>query len=152
MAGMTDPRAAAFNSAVFRDAIRFAMTMGLPNSTSERITFTWKVDRTYDNPDPAGKPYFFNQEPTQRVIKDPVQIPAAVQFQTDSPDGTPFGSIENPHIIVTLLDEDWALVSDADEIVLDDDVYVIKFTAPPMGLFDATVYQMYATAKDESSS
>ena len=150
MAGMTDPRAAGFNSAAFRDAIRFAMTMGLPNAESERITFMWDVVRVNENADPSGAPYDFTQAPTQRTVQDPVQVTAAVEFRTDSSDGTSLGSIENPHIIITLLDEDYALVEDATKVQLNDAEYIIKFTAPPMGMFDATVYQMYAEAVDES--
>lgn len=150
MAGMTDPRAAGFNAAKFRDAVRFAMTMGLPNAVEERITFKWDVVRSYDNPDPAGNPYNWHETPTRRVELDPVQVTAAVEFKTDSSDGTPLGSIENPHVIITLLDQDYELVRDADKVTLNEATYIIKYTAPPLGLFDVTVYQMYAEAEDET--
>lgn len=150
MASTTDPRAAGFNADVFRDAIRFAMNMGLPNAEEERVTFLWDIERSYENPDPSGNPYNFNETPTRRIVRDPVQLAAAVEFRSDATDGTSLGPIENPHIIVTLLDEEWEQVKDASRIKLNEATYIVKFTAPPMGMFDATVYQMYAEAEDES--
>jgi hypothetical protein len=153
MASTTDPRASGFDSAVFRDAIRFAMNMGLPDSTEERITFRWTTAKTFTTADSAGKPYRWNDTPSKTVAKDDVQVPAAIEFQSAGVGGTSrtvFGEIQNSKVKVTLLDEDYALVEGADLIILDGAKYIIDFVKPPDGLFDATIYTIFATAEDEA--
>ena len=51
---------------------------------------------------------------------------------------------------MTVLDEDYSSVSDADEIILDNAVYDIKYWEPPQGLFDVTIYKCHASARDEA--
>lgn len=153
MASTTDPRASGFDADAFRDAIRFAMNMGLPNATNERVTFKWDVVSNYTSADPSGRPYVWTDTATTRVVTDDVQIPAAVQFvarASAGEHGGPFGNIENPHVIVTILDEDYTLVQGARKIEFDGNLYIINFVAPPLGLFDVTIYQIYAAAEDES--
>lgn len=153
MASTTDPRGASFNSDEFRDAIRFAMNMGLPENEDERIIFKWNVVKTYDNPDPAGKPYFWNQSSDTTTTHADVSVPAAVEFfhnKSSGKAGTPFGEIDSPYIIATLLDEDYENVRGAEIIEIDGSTYMVNFVAPPMGLFDTTIYQIFATAEDET--
>ena len=152
MAGSTDPRAAGFNAAAFRDAIRFAMKMGLPESTLERITFRWRVKNDYAIEDPEGLPYRFTNAPISTITHADVLIPAAVEFVTRGgfPKGESFGQFDNPKAVITILDEDYALVDSADIILLGGNTYQIDFVAPPIGLFEVTVWQLYCTAVDES--
>lgn len=154
MASTTDPRGSSFNADAFRSAIRFAMSMGLPEEESERITFRWRVERTYSNPDPTGRPFSFSEEPETVDEHDDVQVPAAVRFSsraTGGIAGTGLGEIDTPRVEVTLLDVDYALVETADIIVFDGSEYEINFVKPPDGLFDVTVYTLYATAVDEAA-
>lgn len=153
MAATTDPRGASFDAFGFRDAIRFAMNMGLPEDENERATFVWDKAISYDISDPAGNPYDYTKTPTKVISHDPVQIPVAVQFIQRASSGvtnTPFGEIDSPHVIVTALDEDYALVRGADKILFGEDVYVISFVKPPDGLFGVTVYTIFAAAEDEA--
>jgi len=153
MAATTDPRGASFDGATFRDAIRFAMNMGLPNNVSERATFMWESVSTYDIADPVGNPYDYNAVPTHTTHHADTQVPVAVQFIQRGGQGevsTPFGEIDATHVILTVLDEDYQLIYTAQKVKLGGDVYKINFVAPPEGLFDVTVYNVYATAEDES--
>lgn len=152
MASTTDPRAAAFDAAEFRDGVKFAMSMGLPDDTSERLTFRWRDDKTYTTADPTGKPYDYSDTPSRTVTKDDVQITAGVKFisRATSAANTPVGQMDLPRVIVTILDEDYDSVSDADEIVLDGNTYTIDYWEPPTGLFDVTIYNVHASAVDES--
>jgi hypothetical protein len=50
--------------------------------------------------------------------------------------------------VLTLLDEDWALVHDADEVLIRGNTYLVD--APggtPSGLFDVTVWQLRVSAR-----
>lgn len=152
MAG-TDSR---FDATAFRDAIRFAMTMGLPDTTSERATFKWNVDRTYVVPDSGGQPFNWGETPSTESAYVDVRIPVAVEFLSKGGDtqDTRIGQFDVSRVIITVLDEDFTdLTQDgvfADKVQLDDGIYDIQFVGPPIGLFEVTVYQIYAQAVDEA--
>jgi hypothetical protein len=152
MAGTTDPRASGFNATQFRDAIRFAMNMGLPQSTLERVTFRWTDHNDYAIEDPEGLPYKFTATPILTTSHVDVLATAAVEFVTRASltDGSAVGSFDTPRAIITILDEDYVLVDTANRIVLGGNTYKIDFVAPPFGLFDVTVWQIHCTAMDES--
>lgn len=152
MAGTTDSRAAGFNAAAFRDAIRFAMNMGLPNATEERATFKWNTVRTYTTADPAGSPYDYTATPATSVAHADVAIPVAVEFSA-RPAGsrdTSVGQFDSSRAVITVLDEDYALIVGADQVLLGGNTYEIQFVGPPVALFDVTIYQIYCDARDES--
>jgi len=153
MAG-TDSR---FNATQFRDAIHFAMTMGLPDATSERITLRWKKRRTYTQEDAGRNPFDWSDSPVTDVAHTDVALKAAVEFQfvRSGVENNPVGQFEAPNLVVTLLDTEYPslFASDgkrADEVILDGSTYQINFVAPPIGLFDVTVYQIYCSGLDEA--
>lgn len=152
MAGTTDARASSFNAAEFRDGIKFAMSMALPDDSSERLTFRWKTDRTFTTADPVGKPYSYSDVPASVVVKDDVQITAGVQFipKATSAAGNALAAFEAPRVVITVLDDDYDSVSDADEVLLDGAVYEVSYWEPPQGLFDVTIYKVHCTARDEA--
>lgn len=152
MAGMSDPRASVFNAAKFRDAIKFAMHLGLPDDTSERATFMWTPQKTYGATDAAGRPYNWTATPTSVVTHDDVQIDVAIEFHRYSAGegNTSVGEFHTTSVTLTVLDEDYALVQGADKVLLGGNTYTVEYVAPPIGMFDVTVYQVYLKAEDES--
>lgn len=153
MAG-TNP---AFDAAEFRTAIRDTMTMGMPTATSKRLTWHWNRDQTFDPQDPAATPYDLDQAP---VVDDPgnpdepsgeVQVTYALEFAA-RPAGsreTVFGQFDTSRAEVTLLEDEYEQIKTADYCTIDGTRYEIDFTAPPVGLFEVTVYTIYITAEDE---
>lgn len=152
MARTTDPRASAFSATAFRDAIRFAMNMGLPDATVDRATFKWTPVKTYTRPDTGGRPYNLTSTPVSTVTHPDVQIPVAWEFAARQglEEQTAMGEFDPTRIVMTILDEDYAQVQGADTVEMGDNVYIINFVAPPTGLFEVTVYTVYLTARDES--
>jgi hypothetical protein len=151
MARVTDPNfGAGFDADLFRSAITSAMEMGLPQETSERATFRWHTSYTYDVADPEGNPYDFNGEPATTVSKPDVQVPVAVQFFGSDGNGTAMGEFDNNRTILTILDIHYEQVKDADQVLLGGNTYVIDYVAPPTGLFEVTVYNLYIMSVDES--
>lgn len=151
MAG-TDAR---FNANQFRDAIRFAMNMGLPNSTSERATFIWDTKMTFPIADSSGTPFDFSASPGSTITFSDVQIPIAVE-PSDEGDvrAIRIGEMNVPRVTITVLDEDFDQLTQnevfANKVTFNEAIYKILYVGPPMGLFDVTVYQIYAQAIDES--
>lgn len=152
MVASSDPRAAGFDSAAFKDAINFAMEMATPSDVLQRATFRWRDEKTFDTQDSGGSPYSFTAVPSITIHRDDLSVNVAVQFipKNSIMEGTSFGEFNNPRVILTLLDESYQQVWDADEVLLGGDLYVIEYTEPPIGLFDVTVWSMYAIARDES--
>jgi len=149
MAG-TDPN---FSAAEFRDAIRFAMKMGSPGAEEDKATFRWNPSRTFSTADPAGQPYDWTSVPaSDSTPPDVVTDLVAVEF-TGRPQAsgiTSMGTFDPSGVTLTILDEDYEDVKTANEVLLGGNTYVIRFHAPPTGLFDATVHTIYAEAVDES--
>lgn len=147
-----------FDAGAFRDAIRFAMTMGLPQSTQERATFQWDTQRTFQRPDSGGSPYDWTATATTTITYPDVQIPVAVESpggaQAGTMDDTPVGQFDIQRVIITILDQDFEEIVVggvmANRVLLGETPYEIDFVAPPLGLFEVTVYQLHAKAVDES--
>lgn len=141
-----------FDAAAFRTAIKNTMRMGAPQDTNERATFIWTTTKTYSRADSGGKPWTKDASVQTTSAHDPVQIDVAVEFVPRSTlaGGTPVGNFETPRAIITVLDEDYALIEGADKVLLGENTYNIDFVAPPIGLFEVTVYQLHCSARDES--
>ncbi len=161
MAETNDPRQDSFDPVAFRDAIKFAMKMGTPNPTPNRATFQWDVERSYDIEDPNGNPYSWEKTPTAEVAYTEIQVDVAVEFISRSTMSglSPVAEFDTPRAVLTVLDEDWALVLETntatprrspDRVLLGTNTYNLDYIAPDIGLFDVNVYQIYCSAIDES--
>lgn len=153
MAIPTDPAfGAGFDADAFRNAIRSTMQMGLPNSTSERATFRWNTDSTYEAEDVAHNPFDWTAEPLTEIDHPDVQIPVAVEFSARpaATSDNAVGQFDNARAVITILDTDYEDVHGADEVLLGGNSYTVDFWGPPTGLFGVTIYQVYVTATDEA--
>lgn len=143
-----------FDAANFRTKIRDTMTMGLPTSVSDRATFRWDTTKTYAIKDPKGKPYDYTEPPATVNPHADVQVPVAVEASSGSvirTAFTPAGEMNDRNrVIITILDVDYDLVSTANVVLLGGNTYHIDYWAPPMGLFDVSIFQCYLIAMDES--
>lgn len=156
-----DSRQSSFNAATVRSGLKFAMQMGLPGTVSERVTFFWEPEKTFVDADTTGQPYDFADAAATTVsaadTPASLSVPVAVEFLsrgTDS-DITRIGDFDTPRIKLTLLDDEYAELTDVnlglpDGVTVDGSTYEIEYWAPPVGLFDLTVYEAYCLARDES--
>lgn len=140
-----------FDASAFRQAITSAMEMGLPDNEGERITFRWKTTKTFsENTDRSGTPFNLSAAPEAVDETPDVQIPATAEITRIAPDGTAIGTFDHPYVLITVLDTHYPLIDGASQVILGGDTYNIDFVAPPFGLGEVTIYQIYATAMDES--
>lgn len=134
----------------FRRAIKLTMKMGAPQAVAERVTFRWRNKKQYTGKtDANGKPFDLAASATPVDVKPDVQIDCAVETESRNPNGTPLGQFNTPKATITVLDEDFALIDGAQEVLIGGNTYIINYTEP-VGLFNVTVYTIYATALDES--
>lgn len=148
--------AAAFPEAVFRDAVRQTMRMGMPEDTAEQLTWHWRRVRTYNPQDRIHDPYDWTQTPVTDDAGNPAEpdgdliVDYALEFSARVPEGgTAAGVFNTSRAVVTLLDVDFDLVKDADFTTIAGAEYQIEFVGPPMGLFAVTVYEIHLRAVDE---
>lgn len=156
-----DSRQSGFNAAKFRSGIKFAMQMGLPGTVSERVTFFWDTDKDYASADTRADPYDWTVAPASSVsaadIPASLTLPVSVEFidaRTTSGDTT-VGAFDSPRIKLTVLDDEFAILTDSNlglpnGVTVDGSTYLIEYWAPPVGLFDVSVYTAYAAARDEA--
>lgn len=127
------------------------MEMGLPGTIADQATFQWRTVATYAKADGASKPYAWDSAPVTSTTHADVLIPVAVDFKPAIRTSyTAVGKVSADKVVLTILDEDFALIQGATHCLLGGNAYEIQYVAPPMGLFDATIFEMYLVALDES--
>lgn len=127
--------------------------MAAPNAVADKAWFFWPDEPVYDQDvprDAAGRPYNLTAETASNNTHEEVQVNVAVEHVERSPHGTALGQIDSPRIVITMLDEDYALVIGAIGVRLGGNDYEIDYWAPPNGLFGVDVFTAYAHARDES--
>lgn len=155
MAGTTDARAANFDAGAFRDAIQFAMRMGAPNRSDDKITFRWAPKKTYSVEDPDKKPYDWTAAPATDVEHDDVVIDECAieltQPRVGTVLGSPAGQFETVRAVITLLDVDFERIdghtNPPDYALIDGIPYEIRYISSG-ALFDVDIYQIHAVAPD----
>jgi hypothetical protein len=129
------------------------MVMGQPVEAQQQATFVWLERDVYASEGPgsgSNDPYSWTATPTEVVesAKQAVQVNCAVEFGFGAIAEEPMGAFDASRATLTLLDEDWALVEGADQVLLSGITYLIE---PPgavaFGLFDVTVYQLRVAAR-----
>lgn len=140
-----------FDSDGFREAIRNTMLMGMPNASSERVTFRWTDRKTFSKHDASGRPLNWYATPVSNITNPDVEVPVAIEYsaRASQAGNTTVGNFNNPRAVLTLLDVDFALVEGADKVIIDGSEYTVDFVEPPVGLFDVTVYTVHISAIDE---
>lgn len=141
-----------FDKAAFETAIRSVMVMGAPETVEERATFRWTNPKSFAVADGNGSPYDFSDTPVTETVREDVQVTCAVEFTSRSTlsGGTGVATFNTPRAVITLLKDEHDLVEGANCVLLGGNTYEVDFVAPPIGLFDVTVYQWHCSAVDET--
>ncbi len=138
-----------FSAARFRTAIHAAMAMGTPPDPADQIRFYWNDTRTSAVPvDTEGVPF----DPSAVITttsRASVTRPCAVEYIDANGQPTPFGSVAPSKVRITLLDEDYVVVHDADYVVISGDRYLRLLEPPSYGLYDVGVHQILYVAENE---
>ncbi len=141
---------AGWDADLFRTSVRFAMVMGQPNAPAQPVTFRWTAAPTYAGvgaADASGRPFNWSATPTTPGTHEDVVVPVAVKFAgTATGDDTSLGELDDSRAVLTLLDEDYAQIVDADIVVIGGKTYTRMGIAVPEGLFDVTVWTMQVEA------
>jgi len=116
----------------------------------------------YTNPDVNSNPWDWTTAPNTTTsaadVPASLTVPVSIEFlgQTGGAGGgTNVGNFNVPRIKLTILDEEYATLTDANlglpnGFTVDGSTYDIEYWAPPVGLFDLSVYSCFAVARDEA--
>jgi hypothetical protein len=149
-----------FDGDGFRAAIRFAMQMGTIPDPARRPKFILKsgITPTYTkNGSPVTSPRLDRDgkplDPNVRVVTGAdreVEVDCAVEVTRADAEEGPVGNFRPTKVVDTLLDEQYALVVGARELIYNADRYVFGYEPESNGLFDVGVYTMIFYPRDES--
>ena len=157
----TDPTFGSdFDASAFRSAIISTMEMGMANG-DDVATFYWDSISEYDYGSEEYRygdgretvPYDLTDTPETAIVRAKrVTVPVAVEFisRATSSAGLPMGDIQEPRVIITILDTWYDEIKTADGVEFSGTKYTIDYHAPVTGLFDVNVYEIYASATDEA--
>jgi hypothetical protein len=140
-----------FNAAKFRTGIRGAMEMGTPSGSAERITFhfapTTTTTATHDG---AGVP--FDPSEHQTVTPAPAVTATCVVefFDAGGEAFTPFGVTRPARVVVSLFEDEYAVVRTASHVTIRGDLYGFSHEPPAFGLFDVTFHQLVYRTETET--
>ena len=145
-----------FNASEFRGVIKQTMRMGMPADSEEQLV--WHINRvqTFSPQDPAIKPYDWSAPPVVDQPGDPdhpeglVSVDYALEFAASGGGESEVGRFDQSRLEVTVLDMDYEQIKNADYAMIGRVYYEINFVAPPIGLFDVTVYTIFLRARDQS--
>lgn len=147
-----------FDQAEFESAILSTMQMGMPSTETEGLTWHWERDRTWTEQSPGGNPYSWTDTPETDEPGNPeeddgsVQVPYAIEWsgRPAASKDTELGQFDASRAVIYLLADGYEQVKTADYAQIHGDRYEIDLDAPPLGLFDSTIYTIILTAEDES--
>lgn len=147
-----------FPEALFRQSIRDAMLMGMPELVEDRLTWFWRRAQTFTPDDLAGDPLDWSSAPVTDDPGNPAGDPdddgVVVDYALESlanPEAvTVIGDLNLQNVKVTVFDVDYEQIRTADYAQLRDIVYQIRFEAPATPLFGVTMHDIYLEAQEQA--
>lgn len=156
-----------FDNDGFRNAIKFAMQMGVnPDPERSAIFLKKATARTYwkndvelgsvPRLDRDGKPL----DPEIEVRKEadeqikvgtgPGEVDVAIEVERADAEELPVGNFRPTKVVITALDVDYEVIKDCRELIYNGDRYLFGYEPESTGLFEVGVYTMIFYAIDES--
>ena len=140
-----------FDADTFRNAIKFAMQMGAAPIVALRPTFLFKsAGTTYTkggvavaNPrlDRDGKP--LDPDIATVIVADRgVQVDCAIEIARADAEEIPVGNFRPTKAVITVLDDEYALIKGAREMLYDGDRYLYGYEPEALGMFDVGVFTL----------
>lgn len=156
-----------FDNEGFRQAIKFAMQMGVnPDATKSAIFVKKSTGRTYwkddveleDVPrlDRDGRPFDPDVEVRSsadqqyKVGTGTDEVDVAIEVERADAEELPVGNFRPTKVVVTALDVDYAVIKDCRELIYNGDRYMFGYEPESTGLFEVGVYTLIFYALDES--
>jgi len=145
------PQIPNFDAAAVREGLRLAMQVGLPPDTDDQPLFVMPTTVSGDAVnvlDAAGTPFNPSYRPT-RSVPATVRVPCAIEYFDGAGKIESFGLVAPSHVLLTLLDQDFAQVKGFVYVVIGGNKYWFEREFAPLGLVDVGVHQIKCRSDDE---
>lgn len=151
MAGV-DPEGA-FDADGFREGIRSAMLMGLPQDESLRPRFKFPVTTVNASADPGNRPFDFNQpkDPSSQEPAEPLLVLCGIEVEDEQRAYTNAGKFEARRAVLTFFEDEWVAVNEPvpfHQVLIGAKPYRRGATLEPAGLFEVTIQRVEVIAED----
>ena len=147
----SDPQIDGFDPDEVRDGLRLAMAVGLPAEVADQPVFVFPptpVD-TGDDTDGNGVPFDWRAGRAAAGAPTTFQVPCAIEYIDGQGKIENFGLMAPTRLLLTLLDEDYALIKGFSYVVIAGNQYFYAKTRPPLGLVSVGVWQVEVRTDDE---
>jgi len=144
---MAGPAPQSFNETKVRAGLRYPMQMGMPVDEALRPTFYFQQPTIDATTDPTGAALDLNAG-TASEPEVGVQVLCAVEQREGESDETVLGTFDADEYVITVLDEEWALISNFVSCTLGGRYFVRSKELYHYGLFTVTVFQVRVEALD----
>lgn len=138
-----------FDSSEFRTGIRFAFEMGAPVEIGDQATFFFPNQLVYNRPVDDEFTPFDPQATVTTVPPRPVKVLCGIEYQGAEGQAIVFGTVTASRLVITLLDEEYALVQGCSYVVVGGERYNYRRTEKPNGLFDVGLYLLHFQAEND---
>ena len=146
------PSVANIPADTLREQLRRTMVMGMPVTASERPTFYFEGEQTFDDADLEGSPWDWTDIPSADTARTPVQALCAYEFF--SPLGrqgaflTEVGEFNPTTVVITMFEDEFAEVAGFTYCTIGPSTqrWYFRFFKPAVSLGSLTVYQVHCVA------
>ena len=140
-----------FDAEEVRAGLTLAMNVGLPVQLEDRPTFVFpsEITDTGIARDLEGVPFDWKGDRTPTGPDTTYQVPCGIEYIDDTGKVEAFGQMSPSRVILSILDEDYALIEGFSYVVIGGVKYHYQRTEPPIGLVSVGVYQVHCRADDE---
>jgi hypothetical protein len=145
------PQIPNFDANAVREGLRLAMQVGLPPDTDDQPLFVMPTTVSGDSVnalDAAGTPFKANYRPA-RTAPVTKRVPCAIEYFDGAGKIESFGLVAPSHVLLTLLDQDFAQVKGFSYVVIGGNKYWYERELVPLGLVDVGVHQVKCASDDE---
>lgn len=141
-----------FDATAVRNGLRTAFTVGMPPNTADQATFFKRGTVTTSARPVDQEGISFNADPVHRrehPMLPGIQVKCAVEYMDGTGKIENFGVIVPSKIVITLLDEEHALVEGFEYVVIRGQRFFYRSTEAAAGLISVGVFKVHCYAEDE---
>lgn len=147
----TDPRITGFDATDVRNGLRTAFRVGMPPLDDDQPTFFMpRTSTSTATLDGTGTPF----DPTATPVRSPVtshKVPCSIEYVNGNGKIESFGvtMLQPSRVVLTLLDDDYAVVKGFEYVVISGVRYWYKRTESTKGLVSVGLYKVHCVSEDE---
>ena len=140
-----------FDSDGFREGIRAAMLMSMPNAVAAQPLFHFQDLRAVDIVDSGGEPFDWSATPTGTPPRSSRRVTCLIDPHTKPmPTETTIGPFRLDRANLYFFEDEWAQIQDFVSVDIDQITYDRTELLQPITLFDVTLRSVTVQSQDKN--